>query len=169
MRDGERVVPAEDSWNSIEPVVSVLRERGATYLPVKRLPGGAWGAWLVRNQNDDVAVLKCIWDSDWRSRLESARRVVDLLRARDAPVPRYLASGFDRQVGTWCLQEHLPGDRVEELDMSLVGEVLRFSDLQAGIGTKLSLAYNWSRQVMQWMEAKADPTIESMSAQSQQG
>jgi Phosphotransferase enzyme family len=169
VRREERVVSDNASPRSVEPVLSALRDQGAVYSPVAKLPGGAWGAWLVRDERDEVAILKCIWDSDWRLRLESARQVVELLRTKKAPVPRYLAAGFDPEIGTWYVQERLRGTRVEELDLRLLGEVASFIDLQAGLGTNLSGAFDWSSRLEEWMAAQADSTIEVMQSHSSEG
>lgn len=169
VRHEERVVSDNASAKSLEDLLSAMGDEGALYSPVAKLPGGAWGAWLVRDQQDQVAILKCIWDSDWRLRLESARQVVEGLRTRNAAVPRYISSGFDPKVGTWYVQECLRGVRVEELDHRLLRQVVDFVSLQAGIGTKLPGAYDWSRQLEQWMATQADSTIEVMRHHSREG
>jgi Phosphotransferase enzyme family len=168
MRHEERVVSRDASTKSVEPVLAALREQGAEYSVVERLPGGAWGAWLVRDRRDEIAILKCIWDSDWRLRLESAQRVVEFLRSRDAPVPRYLAAGFDARVGTWCLQERLQGSRVAELDGPLLRDVLKFSDLQVGVDNELPV-FDWSKRLEEWMMTRAGSAMKVMKEQSPDG
>src|SRR5436190_11982070 len=79
-----------------------------------------------------VAVLKCVWDVDWRGRLESASCAVELLYERGAQVPRFLMFGYASNTGTWSLQEPLDGTAVSILDAGLVRDVVAFNELQAG-------------------------------------
>jgi aminoglycoside phosphotransferase len=165
----DRVIPKDASTRSVKPVLAVMRAQGADYAPVRRLDAGVWGAWLVQDGRGRLAILKCVWDSDWRLRIESARQVVEALHNQDAPVPRFLATGFDPEVGTWYVQERLEGNRVEELDPRLLGEVIAFSRLQADIGRNLPDVYNWSRQLDAWMAMRADDVIEVVRQYSRDG
>jgi aminoglycoside phosphotransferase (APT) family kinase protein len=143
----ERPVRADFSERSVEPVLAALEARAPGYSLVRKLPDGVWGAWLVADGHGEHAVLKCVWDVDWRDRLESAARVVDALAARGAPVPRYVASGYDEALGTWYLQEHLAGDRVRRLTPALLADVLELNALQAGVGEETEAAFDWSARV----------------------
>ncbi|MFN2483484.1 MAG: phosphotransferase family protein [Candidatus Limnocylindria bacterium] len=98
---------------------------------VRRLPGGAWGAWLLRDARGRPAVMKCVWDTDWRAQLVCAERVVEALQRRSAPAPRFRAWDFDAAVGTWFIVDWLAGTPVEQLDERLLSDVLEFSDLAA--------------------------------------
>jgi hypothetical protein len=133
-RTNQREVRPEFATRTIEPVIDGMASLGVRYEVVRKLPGGAWGAWLVRGGDGRVAVLKCLWDADWRDRIASASRVVDVLASRGAPVPRYLVSGYTPELGTWYAQEYLSGQRIEQLSASLLADVFSLNDMQAGCG-----------------------------------
>jgi hypothetical protein len=141
----ERRVHMEYANRDIGPALAAANQRGTRWQLDGRLGEGGWGgAWRVRDAAGGVAVLKCVWDHDWRGRLASAARVVDTLYARGAPVPRFLASGHIPGVGTWYLQELIDGARVDALDCALVGDVVAFTDLQAGGQDSAVELFDWS-------------------------
>jgi hypothetical protein len=64
-----------DATNAIRPVLrAVNAESGGGYRVVRKFTGGVRGAWLVRDRLHHDAVLKCIWDVDWRARLSTAAK-----------------------------------------------------------------------------------------------
>jgi hypothetical protein len=133
---------------TIRPVLQAVNaQSGGGYRVVRKFAGGAWGAWLVRDRHRHDAVLKCIWDVDWRTRLSTAARVVDELRDRGGPAPRYLHYGFVDGVGTWSLQERLPGRSVKQLTRHLLIQVLHMNELQAQRGRPPSSGFNWADHV----------------------
>jgi aminoglycoside phosphotransferase (APT) family kinase protein len=139
-------------------VLAAARATGHSYTVERKLPGGVWGAWVVRDEKRRRAVFKCIWDTDWSSRLESASAVVDRLAERGAQVPRYLAHGVSED-GTWVVQEYLPGRRVESLTPRLLEDVLAAHSLQRDAGVGLTGAFRWVDHVARWMEAHSSPTL----------
>ena len=93
------------------------------------------------------AVLKCIWDVDWRTRLSTAAKVVDEFRDRGGPAPRYLHYGYIEGVGTWSLQERLPGRSVKQLTRQLLNQVLHMNELQRQRGRPPPSGFNWTDHV----------------------
>lgn len=136
---------------------------------IRKLSGGAWGAWLVRGRGGSNFVLKCLWDADWRGRLASASAVVEALRKRDAPVPRFVASGFDANLGTWYLLEWLDGHPAVRLTRPLLGQTLRFVEVQAGIGDEVPDAFDWRAEVERWLLSRASEIVERTRLQSDAG
>jgi aminoglycoside phosphotransferase len=141
------VKPAFSS-NTIRPVLQAVNaQSGGGYRVVRKFTGGVWGAWLVRDRLGHDAVLKCIWDVDWRTRLSMAAAVVDEFRDRGGPAPRYLHYGYIDGMGTWSLQERLPGRSVKQLTGHLLGQVLHMNELQARAGRPPSSGFNWTEHV----------------------
>jgi hypothetical protein len=136
------------STTAIRPVLrAVDAETGGGYRVVRKFTGGIWGAWLVRDGLGHDAVFKCIWDVDWRPRLSTAAAVVDELRDRGGPAPRYLHYGYIDGVGTWSLQEWLPGRPVKQLTRHLLTQVLNMNELQGQRGRPPSSGFNWTDHV----------------------
>ena len=153
----ERPVRADFADRSVKPVLAAVRERALEYSLVRKLPDGAWGAWLVVDGRGSHAVLKCVWDADWSHRLAGAARVVDALAARGARVPRYLLSGYEPGLGTWYVQEYVPGERVRTLTPALVADVIDFNALQAGLAKEAPGAFDWPARLARRLYDDAAP------------
>jgi hypothetical protein len=144
----ERHVRADYASRDIGPALAAVNQNGGSWELAGRLGRGAWGgAWRCRNAAGFVAVLKCVWDTDWRARLESASRAVDLLHVRGAPVPRFLSFGYATDVGTWSLQEMLGGSAVSLLDAGLAQDVIAFNSLQVDVDDASERLFDWCRYV----------------------
>jgi len=138
-------VRADFPRRSIAPALDALRVRtGTRYEIVRKLPGGAWGAWLVRDAEGRRAVLKCLWDEDWRRRLKASSLLVERVRARGVPAPRYLLSGWEDGVGTWYIQDWCRGEPLAQLTMPLLDEVIALSDRLIGAAHPRIEAFDWS-------------------------
>jgi hypothetical protein len=137
-----------DATNAIRPVLrAVNAESGGGYRVVRKFTGGVRGAWLVRDRLHHDAVLKCISDVDWRARLSTAAKVVDEFRDRGGPAPLYLHYGYIEGVGTWSLQERLPGRSVKQLTGQLLTPVLHMNELQRQRGRPPPSGFNWADHV----------------------
>lgn len=150
MSDGgqQREVRPDFAERDPAPLLEIIRQtRGQSYRVLQRYPRGAWGAWLVADASGARVVLKCVWDTDWRDRLELAMGVVDRLRERGAPVPRFLEYGHDERLGTWYLQERVGGKPLPQLTSSVLPAVLAFVDLMAGLTPARDAAWSWSADV----------------------
>jgi aminoglycoside phosphotransferase (APT) family kinase protein len=165
-RSNRREVRPEFATRTIEPVIDGMASLGVRYEVVRKLPGGAWGAWLVRGGDGRVAVLKCLWDADWRDRIASASRVVDVLASRGAPVPRYLVSGYTPELGTWYAQEYLSGQRIEQLSASLLADVFSLNDMQAGADESHRELFNWSAHLQSVIEQDAPRWLALLRSES---
>jgi hypothetical protein len=119
---------------------------GRTLRLERRFRGGAWGAFLVLDERRRPAVLKCVWDADWRERLTTAVGVVEALRA-DSRVPQFRAIGHVDGLGTWMLVDHLPGRPVSWLDPALLGDLLAFSDGLARDEPPPAGRFSWTAEV----------------------
>ena len=165
MEPSKRVVKADfASRDPLAVLADVRRVTGRRYELVRRLPRGAWGAWEVveadRSHGDGRAVLKVIWDADWRARADLAVKVVEALRKRDLPVSAMLAIGHVPAAGTWLLTEYLMGSRVEQLTPALVADVIRFSDATSGLVPQLDRGFNWTDEVRRVLSPQSDELAE---------
>jgi aminoglycoside phosphotransferase (APT) family kinase protein len=145
-----------------EIVDAVNRGSGARYQLLLQFPRGEFGAWLVRDPDRGIAVLKCRLLDDWREPLGSVTRIVDSLKERGYPAPRILASGFDEAIGTWYLHERLSGETPPELNADLIPSVVEVSALQRGhdlAATERRSAFDWTRHVRSMVESDEWTTI----------
>jgi hypothetical protein len=111
----ERSVRADYASRDIGPALAAANERGGSWELVGRLGHGAWGgAWRVRDAAGRVAVLKCVWDTDWRGRLESASCAVELLYERGAPADPPPSPSLADAVATWYSRRRGAGEHDEE-------------------------------------------------------
>jgi hypothetical protein len=146
--DAVRTAHPSYAERDIRPTLAAAGEALGEWSLVGRVGHGAFGgAWEVANRNGHRAVLKCVWDADWRPRLATAADVVDRLHARGALVPRFLACGYAPEHGTWYLQELLDGSSPARLDPSLLGDILHLSDLQAQACEHVPAAFDWASHI----------------------
>jgi Phosphotransferase enzyme family len=165
----ERHVRRNFAALGIERVIDAAARSGHRLSMLDKLSGGAWGAWLVAAPDGQIMVLKCLWESDWRLRLTSAEAVVDALIARGMPVPRYIASGFEPQLGTWLLQEHRVGQPAVQITRSLLPQVLRCVEGQNGVGAVLPDVFDWRNHVAQWRTRSVPAILERLRRCSYDG
>jgi hypothetical protein len=157
-RGPQRLVRADFAERDPAALLALVRRAtGVDYRLGRRYPGGAWGAWLVVAPDGSRAVLKCVWDTDWRPRLETAIEVVERLRARGAPIPRFLASGYLDGTGTWYVQDHLDGTPARQLAPTLLAQVLEFIEGMADVAPP-DRSWSWSSEVERVLAPGSDQT-----------
>jgi Phosphotransferase enzyme family len=168
MEPPSRVVKADFAERQpVAVLADVHRVTGSRYQLVRRLPGGAWGAWEVVGEEPSHgrrrAVLKCLWETDWRRRAELATRAVQALRERALPVPMMLGSGHVPEVGTWLLAEYVPGSPVSQLTPALAADVVRFVEATAELLVGSDADFNWSDEVRRVL-APGSPELRRLRA-----
>lgn len=111
-------------------VVKFINERhDTTVRVVGRFPRGEQGAFALADPGGARFVLK------WRPNAQSLGRILEVQslvrRLCDAgyPAPRYAAVG-QYSLGSYAVQEALPGAPAEEIDMSLLRDVFTLNALQ---------------------------------------
>jgi aminoglycoside phosphotransferase (APT) family kinase protein len=93
------------------------------------LEGGTRGAWEVVAPGGRRVVLK----RGWGEHLGRIRPVVEALRARGYPTPRFLLGGRAPDGGSYHVQEWMPGAPVERLTPELLRQIVELIELQADL------------------------------------
>jgi hypothetical protein len=152
----ERVVSASFATRDPSPLLPAVRDlTGSAWRLGRRLPGGAWGAWRLTDPAGRRAVLKCIWDIDWRPRVVVAAAVVDRVRARGLPVPLIHHWGFLPGIGTWLVADYLPGRTLSQLDPVILPQALAFIDQLRGCAVDVGNGFSWSEEVARTLRPRS--------------
>ena len=143
-----RIVKPDFVDRDPSPLLAAIQGGSAGEIEIRhRLTGGAWGAWLVQRRGT-MAVLKCIWDVDWRPRIRLAADVVERIRERDDRVPRFMDYGYLADHGTWLLQEFIAGAPIPQLTPDLLTDVLALGRNAAGLfPARRAAGFDWSDEV----------------------
>jgi hypothetical protein len=128
---------------NVAGVLELIREhRGLTLRAAGVFAGGEVGATDVRGDHGSRFVLKW-WDADAVPGRRAAA-LVERLRARDYPIPRFVIAD-DLGGVTVMLQEYVAGTVSDEVSAETVETLLALNGLQAGEGD--AEPSDWSRYI----------------------
>jgi aminoglycoside phosphotransferase (APT) family kinase protein len=115
-----------------EELLQLINERhGTSFVLGERFAGGEQGAFVIYDPEGNRFALKR--QSAARvAPFQHARDVIDLLRARGYPVPRYPYEGTI-DGAEYGIQEVLPGVPMGSLEARYIPRLLELNDLQAGL------------------------------------
>jgi hypothetical protein len=110
-------------------VAFINAQHGTTFRIGERYLHGEQGAVALYNASGARFVLKWTPGARDLSRVRETVRIVDRLRSRWYPVPRFVAMGV-HPGGRYVIQTALPGAPVERLSASQVGQIIALNDIQ---------------------------------------
>jgi hypothetical protein len=140
----------QDSAPFDDLVVATLEAANSTnstsYRLLRRLPGGyQTGAYELRNDSGERAVLKRWVGTRPLEQLEQAAATVELARSAGWPTPAWLYWGIGPDGVTYEIQEFVDGHHRKELDEVTLDALLAVNALQADLEPPAS--NDWSRWV----------------------
>ena len=154
---------------TVETVVALINQRHGLGLRLKEtFKRGQFGAWLVCGPDGTEQVLKVRVDTDFRAQIAEMRRALQALSSRGYPVPRLFSSEYEPGLGTWYLQERLPGVDAD-LTPQVAEDLAVLTNKQVGLGGVLSPnAKNWTEHVNGVLFRDADGRLGRLRASSPQ-
>lgn len=115
-------------------VAFINAQHGTTFRLTDRILHGKPNVAGVYNASGARFIVKWSVGDQGPDRLGEVVRIVDRLRSRWYPVPRYVARGVHRG-GRYVVQTALPGAPVMRLTASLVSQLIALNDIQRGLAT----------------------------------
>jgi len=131
--------PAGTAPNMADLVAFLNAEHGTTYRLTDRLLHGKRNVAGLYNAGGTRFIVKWSAGDQDLDRLADAVRLVDRLRSRWYPVPRYIARGLHAG-GLYVVQTALPGAPVMRLNASLVSQLIALNEIQRDLAVSPSAA-----------------------------
>jgi hypothetical protein len=113
-------------------VAFINAQHGTTFRLSERILGGKANVMGVYNSSGDRFVIKWSPGAQDLGRSPEMVQLVDRLRSRWYPAPRFVAMGL-HPGGHYVVQTALPGAPVERVSASLVSQLIALNDIQRGL------------------------------------
>lgn len=148
-------------------VNSINSSHGTRYELLGKMERGVNGAWLLKSEGGVKHILKLVAPNDTTAHIKLTACCAEIVNGPDARCPNYEQIGFTRDLGTWYIQEFLPGIPAPWPSLELVSQLIKLNRRQAG--RALGQGCNWSRTVREVVYADARQWRRNIAAHSPQG
>jgi hypothetical protein len=138
---------------AIKPDKSVESERIRAFITDKtdyefvgKMERGTHGAYLVRTADGAPHIFKLVSKDDVTNQISRSALSAEAVNSLATRTPQYERVEFTDKFGSWYVQEHLPGRPAPVPSATLIGQLVKMNDRQAG--KALNNENNWSDRVM---------------------
>jgi hypothetical protein len=116
------------------------------YQFVGKMERGTHGAYLVRTADGAPHIFKLVSKDDVTNQISRSALSAEAANSPASRTPQYERVEFTKGFGSWYVQEHLPGRPAPVPSATLIGQLVKMNDRQAG--KALNNENNWSDRVM---------------------
>jgi hypothetical protein len=148
-------------------VDAINGNHGTRYELLGKMERGVNGAWLLKSDGGVKHILKLVAPTDTTAHIKLTACCAEIVNGPDSRCPKYEQIGFTPDLGTWYIQEFLPGIPAPWPSLELVSQLIELNRRQEG--RSLGEGYNWSQTVREVLYADSRKWLQRIAAHSLEG
>jgi hypothetical protein len=113
---------------------------------IGKMERGVNGAWLVRSADGVQHILKHVKPDDVTAQIRCSAICASHINAPSSPTPQYELVGYNEEIGSWYVQEFLPGIPAPWPSRELVDQLISLNSRQSGAAVTNSVV-DWSQVI----------------------